>query len=179
MMKENKTEQGLIHLYCGDGKGKTTAALGLAVRAAGYGKRVVIIQFLKSTDTGELHTLQLIPNIEIIRSHEVLGFTFRMNEEEKRHAAAIQQDLLAQAFRNAQSCDLLILDEIMAAINTGMISVEQVLQLIQTKPQTLELVMTGRNPPPELVERADYFSEIRKIKHPFDRGIPARDAIER
>ena len=67
----------------------------------------------------------------------------------------------------------------MAAINSGMVSVEQVVRLIDTKPQTLELVMTGRNPPSELVERADYFSEIRKIKHPFDRGIPARDAIER
>ncbi len=178
-MKENRTEQGLIHLYCGDGKGKTTAALGLAVRAAGYGNRVTIVQFLKSTDTGELHTLKKIPNIEIIRSHEMLGFTFRMNEQEKQHAAVVQQELFSQALSSAQRCDLLILDEIMAAINTGMISVDQVVQLIETKPQTLEIVMTGRNPPLELVELADYFSEIRKIKHPFDRGVPARDAIER
>ncbi|MEE1393345.1 MAG: cob(I)yrinic acid a,c-diamide adenosyltransferase [Negativibacillus sp.] len=178
-MMENKNEQGLIHLYCGDGKGKTTAALGLAVRAAGHDKRVVIVQFLKSTDTGELHTLKRIPNIEVIRSNEPLGFTFRMNEQEKQHAVSIQQELFSQALSSAQHCDLLILDEIMAAINSGMVSVEQVVQLIDTKPQTLELVMTGRNPPSELVERADYFSEIRKIKHPFDRGIPARDAIER
>ena len=100
-MMENKNEQGLIHLYCGDGKGKTTAALGLAVRAAGHDKRVVIVQFLKSTDTGELHTLKRIPNIEVIRSNEPLGFTFRMNEQEKQHAVSIQQELFSQALSSA------------------------------------------------------------------------------
>lgn len=172
---------GLIHIYCGDGKGKTTAALGLSLRAAGRGMQVCIVQFLKSTETGELNILQQIPNVQIIRSQEKLGFTFRMNEEQKRHAALVQQELLAKASATALSgsCDLLVLDEIMAAINSGMVEAEQVKQLLCSKPEELEVVLTGRNPPEELIELADYVSQIQKVKHPFDRGIAARDGIER
>lgn len=172
---------GLIHIYCGDGKGKTTAALGLSLRAAGRGMQVCIVQFLKSTETGELNILRQIPNVQIIRSQEHLGFTFRMNEEQKRHAALVQQELFAKASATALSgsCDLLVLDEIMAAINSGMVEAEQVKQLLCSKPEELEVVLTGRNPPEELIELADYVSQIQKVKHPFDRGIAARDGIER
>lgn len=172
---------GLIHIYCGDGKGKTTAALGLSLRAAGRGMQVCIVQFLKSTETGELNILRQIPNVQIIRSQEHLGFTFRMNEEQKRHAALVQQELFAKASATALSgsCDLLVLDEIMAAINSGMVEAEQVKQLLCSKPEELEVVLTGRNPPQELIELADYVSQIQKVKHPFDRGIAARDGIER
>ena len=148
-MAERQT--GLVHLYCGDGKGKTTAAMGLAMRAAGRGLRVLIVQFLKSTPTGELEILKLLPQVKVLRSSEQLGFTFRMNEEQKRRAAVIQQQLFAGAKEQMQDTDLLILDEVMAAIN----------------------------PPPELIELADYISEIKKVKHPFDKGIAARDGIER
>lgn len=86
-MAERQT--GLVHLYCGDGKGKTTAAMGLAMRAAGRGLRVLIVQFLKSTPTGELEILKLLPQVKVLRSSEQLGFTFRMNEEQKRRAAVI------------------------------------------------------------------------------------------
>lgn len=91
-MAERQT--GLVHLYCGDGKGKTTAVMGLAMRAAGRGLRVLIVQFLKSTPTGELEILKLLPQVKVLRSSEQLGFTFRMNEEQKRRAAVIQQQLL-------------------------------------------------------------------------------------
>ncbi len=175
-MPNNK---GLVHIYCGDGKGKTTAAMGLSVRAAGRNQKVTIVQFLKNTDTGELHSLKNIPNIHIIRSEERLGFTFRMNEEQKRHAAQVQQELWTQATQASTQSDLLVLDEIMAAINTGMISLEQVLKLISSKPESLEVVLTGRNPPQPLLDRADYISEIKKVRHPFDAGIPAREGIER
>ena len=94
-MAERQT--GLVHLYCGDGKGKTTAAMGLAMRAAGHGLRVLIVQFLKSTQTGELEILKLLPQVKVLRSSEQLGFTFRMNEEQKRRAAVIQQQLFAGA----------------------------------------------------------------------------------
>lgn len=172
---------GLIHIYCGDGKGKTTAALGLSLRAAGRGMQVCIVQFLKSTETGELNILRQIPSVQVIRSQEQLGFTFRMNEEQKRHAAMVQQELFAKASATALSgnCDLLVLDEIMAAINSGMVEAEQVKQLLCGKPEELEVVLTGRNPPQELIELADYVSQIQKVKHPFDRGIAARDGIER
>ncbi len=176
-MQEKQT--GLIHIYCGDGKGKTTAAIGLAVRAAGHGLRVVIVQFLKSSPTGELAVLGRLPEVTVIRSQEQLGFTFRMNEEQKRHAAVIQQQLLQQAREAMQRADLLILDEVMAAINAGMIESKEVAALLREKPQELEVVLTGRNPPEELLQLADYVSEIKKVRHPFDRGIAARDGIER
>ena len=155
-MAERQT--GLVHLYCGDGKGKTTAAMGLAMRAAGRGLRVLIVQFLKSTQTGELEILKLLPQVKVLRSSEQLGFTFRMNEEQKRRAAVIQQQLFAGAKEQMQDTDLLILDEVMAAINAGMLQTD---------------------PPPELIELADYISEIKKVKHPFDKGIAARNGIER
>ena len=127
----------------------------------------------------------LTPNTENSCSKETyapteqLGFTFRMNEQQKQHAAQIQQQLFEQARRQMQQYDLLILDEVMAAINTGMLSVQQVAELIEHRPPQLELVMTGRNPPQQLVELSDYVSQIEKKKHPFDNGIPARDGIER
>ena len=102
-----------------------------------------------------------------------------MNEQQKQHAAQVQQQLFEQARRQMQQYDLLILDEVMAAINTGMLSVQQVAELIEHRPPQLELVMTGRNPPQQLVELSDYVSQIEKKKHPFDNGIPARDGIER
>ena len=170
-MAERQT--GLVHLYCGDGKGKTTAAMGLAMRAAGRGLRVLNVQFLKSTPTGELEILKLL------RSSEQLGFTFRMNEEQKRRAAVIQQQLFAGAKEQMRDTDLLILDEVMAAINAGMLQTEQVTGLLRERHAGLEVVLTGRNPPPELIELADYVSEIKKVKHPFDKGIAARDGIER
>lgn len=171
--------KGLVHIYCGNGKGKTTSILGLSIRMAGRGKKVVIVQFLKDTQTGELEILKNIPSIKVFRNQEHLGFTFRMNDEQKKHAADIQQKLFSQAVQSSQECDLLVMDEIMAAINSGMIPCEQVEKFIKEKPEHLELVMTGRNPPESLIALADYVSEINKIKHPFDQGIPAREGIER
>lgn len=172
-------KQGLVHLYCGDGKGKTTAAIGLCVRAAGRGLRVLLVQFLKGNPTGELAILDKLEQVTVLRQTEQLGFTFWMNEQQKQHAAQVQQQLFEQARRQMQQYDLLILDEVMAAINTGMLSVQQVAELIEHRPPQLELVMTGRNPPQQLVELSDYVSQIEKKKHPFDNGIPARDGIER
>lgn len=170
--------QGLIHIYCGDGKGKTTAAIGLGVRAAGWGRRVQMVQFLKSSHTGELFSLSKLPNFQVKRSQQQLGFTFSMGEEERRQARQIQQELLSYAAWAMSHCDLLILDEIMAALSTSMVELPQLLQLIRQKPPHLELVLTGRNPPEELVQLADYVSEICKVKHPFDRGVAARDGVE-
>ena len=166
-MAERQT--GLVHLYCGDGKGKTTAAMGLAMRAAGRGLRVLIVQFLKSTPTGELEILKLLPQVKMLRSSEQLGFTFRMNEEQKRRAAVIQQQLFAGAKEQMQDTDLLILDEVMAAINAGMLQTEQVTGLLRERPAGLEVVLTGRNPPPELIELADrlmYSDKARHKRHP-------------
>lgn len=174
-------EQGLIHIYCGDGKGKTTAALGLAARCSGRGRKVLIVQFLKSQDTGELNTFDRIPEITVIRGKEGHRFSFDMTDEEKAHCMKIHNDNLLRAIHmcRAEKIDLLILDEVIAAYNKDLVDKSMLLDFLRSKPSKLEIAMTGRNPDEPLIELADYVSEIKKIKHPFDKGIPARDGIER
>lgn len=172
--------EGLIHIYCGDGKGKTTAAIGLAVRAAGRGMPVLIAQFLKGRDSGELHALAKIPEITLLRGRGGGKFTFQMDERELQQTYDENSKLLLSAVETARAgtCKLLILDEIMGALSTETVDADLLRSLVERKPEELELVLTGRNPPDWLVEAADYVSEIRKQKHPFDRGIPAREGIE-
>lgn len=172
---------GLIHIYCGDGKGKTTAALGLALRASGHGNKVLLVQFLKARPSGELKSLAHLPNIEILRGKATTKFTFQMNAAEKAQVKREHQMLFAQVLQKlfCEPIDLLILDEIIGACNAGVFSQDELLNFLYQKPEKLEVVLTGRNPAPELVELADYVSEIKKVKHPFDRGVPARTGIER
>ena len=172
---------GLLHIYHGNGKGKTTAALGLALRCAGRGGRVLIAQFLKGQPSGELKTLALIPNIKILRAKEATKFTFQMTPEElaavkERHSALLKE--IAKELQEG-NIDLLILDEALGALQTGLLDKDELLDLLDTRPQETEAVLTGRDPSPQLLERADYVSEIVKRKHPFDKGVPARIGIER
>lgn len=172
---------GLIHIYCGDGKGKTTAAVGLAVRCAGRGNKVLLVQFLKSRDSGELYSLAKLPDIEVMRGKESKKFTFQMNEEEK-HALLIEhnkmfEQVLAKIKNGGYS--LLILDEVIGALKAKVFEMPKLIEFLRHKPENLEVVLTGRNPAPELVEIADYVSEMRKVKHPMDKGIMAREGIEK
>lgn len=172
---------GLVHIYCGDGKGKTTAAVGLAVRCAGRGNKVLLVQFLKSRDSGELYSLAKLPDIEVMRGKESKKFTFQMNEEEK-HALLIEHNkmfehVLAKIKNGGYS--LLILDEVIGALNAKVFEMPKLIEFLRHKPENLEVVLTGRNPAPELVEIADYVSEMRKVKHPMDKGIMAREGIEK
>lgn len=172
---------GLIHIYCGDGKGKTTAAVGLAVRCAGRGNKVLLVQFLKSRDSGELYSLAKLPDIEVMRGKESKKFTFQMNEEEK-HALLIEhnkmfEQVLAKIKNGGYS--LLILDEVIGALNAKVFEMPKLIEFLRHKPENLEVVLTGRNPAPELVEIADYVSEMRKVKHPMNKGIMAREGIEK
>ena len=172
---------GLVHLYCGDGKGKTTAAVGLSVRAAGSGLRVLFVQFLKSRPSGEIAVLSALANVRVLRGKEGTAFSFQMTDEQKRATREMHDRNLAEAVRAAKAgeCDLLVLDEAVGALNRGRVDGELLRSLVREKPEALELVLTGRNPPEDLAEMADYVSEIRKVKHPFDRGIGARTGIER
>lgn len=176
-----KMEQGLIHIYCGNGKGKTTACLGLTIRCAGHGNKVLFVQFLKSRPTGELNSLELLPNIEVLRGKETKKFTFQMTAEEKQEVLREHEQLFAkiQTKLTGENVQLLVLDEIIGACNTGVFNENQLLDFLKTKPQRLEVVLSGRDPSPELLELADYVSEICKRKHPFDKGIPARSGIEK
>lgn len=173
--------RGLLHIYTGDGKGKTTAALGLALRAAGRGRKVLFIQFLKGGDTGELHALARIPNITVLRLQTNHGFYHTLPEAEKC-AVKREHDALLQTARQklaSGACDMLILDEVIAAYRLGALDRALADELILHKPQTTaELVLTGRDAPDAFVQAADYVSEIRKIKHPYDENIPAREGVE-
>lgn len=172
---------GLIHIYCGDGKGKTTAAVGLAVRCAGRGNKVLLVQFLKSRDSGELYSLAKLPDIEVMRGKESKKFTFQMNEEEK-HALLIEHNkMFEQVLEKIKNggYSLLILDEVIGALNAKVFEMPKLIEFLRHKPENLEVVLTGRNPALELVEIADYVSEMRKVKHPMDRGIMAREGIEK
>lgn len=169
---------GMIHIYCGDGKGKTTAALGLALRAAGSGRRVLLLQFFKDGKSAEFAALAHVPEVEVVRQSRTFGFSWTLSEQEREEARRYYSALLEDAFRRGSEFDLLVLDEAMSACTTGMVDQARLLALLEGKPEGLEVVLTGRNPPQALLEAADYATEMKKIKHPFDRGIAARPGIE-
>lgn len=175
-----RNEPGLVHIYCGDGKGKTTAALGLAVRAAGRGKAVMIARFLKTEDSGEVAVLRQIPGIQVLPCERSFGFTFRMTEAARKEAAAYYSQMLEQAAACArrESADLLILDEILGACNAGLVERARLETLLKDRPLGQEVVLTGRNPWEPLIELADYVTEMRMIRHPYENGIGAREGIE-
>ena len=173
--------KGLVHLYFGDGKGKTTAALGLALRACGCGKSVVIVQFLKDWKCGELDSLALIPGITVLRGKAQGGvFIHEMSDEEKLATKCIHDDNLKKAIEMQKSgqCDMMILDEVVDAYNLGVLDAGLFNGLLDNKPESLELVMTGHGPDASLLERADYVTELVKRKHPFDNGVAARRGVE-
>lgn len=174
-------ERGLIQVYTGDGKGKTTAAIGQGVRAWGRGLRVYMIQFLKSSDTGELNAIKrLEPEFMVFRFEKERGFIWTLDEREIEEL----KDEIKGAFEFAKKvaseklCDVLILDEIMAAIGNGLLDEESVADLLESKPSGMEIIMTGRNVPDRIKDLADYVSEVVKVKHPFEKGIGARKGIE-
>lgn len=171
---------GLIHLYSGDGKGKTTAALGLALRFAGHNGKAIIVQLSKGRDTGELHSLAHIPEIEVLRCSRDYGFWKSMSEAE-RAACRMENDVnLTKAVKAAESgaCGLLIIDEATSAYENGAVDRAVIDKLLSDKPRELELVLTGRNPTKAMLSAADYISEIRSVRHPYERGVDAREGIE-
>ncbi|RLF15247.1 MAG: cob(I)yrinic acid a,c-diamide adenosyltransferase [Thermoprotei archaeon] len=168
---------GLVHIKTGDGPGKTTSAFGLALRAAGRGYRVYIVQFMKKGEYGELKAIKYVPNIEV----EQFGreeFVDRERPEEED--VKLAQEALRRAEEVAMSgrYDLVILDEVNVAMDYGLIKVEDVLKLIRNKPSHVELVLTGRGAPEQVCEIADYVTEFKEIKHPWRRGISGRRGIE-
>ncbi len=172
--------RGLIHIYCGDGKGKTTAAAGLAIRCAGGGGKVLFYQFLKDGTSGEINVLKSLDNVEVVDGYRSSKFSFNMTDEEKRLAAeGYEKDFEYIANRvSKKHFDVLVLDEILHGINLKYLSLERVLEFLINKPEGLEVIMTGRNPDKKLIDISDYVSEIVKVKHPFDKGIVARKYIE-
>lgn len=176
-----KKETGLVHIYCGDGKGKTTTGMGLCVRAAGYGYLVLLYQFMKDNTTSERKILDEIENITIVDGLEKEKFSFTMTEQEKAERKAFYEEQFRKVTEMARvgAYDVIFLDEIIYAIRAGMIDESLVLEFLKTKPHDLEVIMTGQGPSEAMIAAADYVSEIRKVKHPFDNGQKARVGIEK
>jgi cob(I)alamin adenosyltransferase len=173
MMKQSR---GLIQVYTGEGKGKTTAALGLALRAVGQGMKVIVIQFIKGDPTcGEHLFAAQCPVFDIIQMNPKSSFD-QTSEELK---PTTEQTLaLAEKALLSGEYDVVILDEILVAINMGVVSTERILSLISKKPEPTELILTGRGAPEEIIKQADLVTEMMAVKHPFTRGINARRGIE-
>jgi len=170
-----KNGKGLVHVYTGDGKGKTTAALGLAMRAVGQGMKVAFIQFIKGEPCGEHLFVKQYRPFELVQIS--VGDSFKKSKEQLGQEA---QQTLAYATQEilSQKYDLVVLDEIFVAISQGLITVKQVQELLDSKPASVELVLTGRNAPSEITQRADLVTEMLMIKHPFTDGTTARRGIE-
>lgn len=195
-------EKGLTHLYYGDGKGKTTAAVGLCIRAAGNKKRVLFTQFMKDGSSGEISLLKELPGAEVLWGNVPYGFYSRMADEEKRLFAKEQEKLfqkllekieeerkrISACTQNAAEAEktpvwdgvsmLLVMDEITYAYGFRLIDRVRLENLLNNKPDFLEIVMTGRNPERFLVDAADYVTEMKCEKHPFEKGISARKGVE-
>ncbi len=170
----------LIHIYCGNGKGKTTAALGLALRAAGAGMRVHIFQFMKGNPTSEIESLKFIPNIAVSRLSKNFGFISLMTNDDKKKITMCHNNLLKTAHSqiNGQQFDMIIIDEFFAAYNYGLVDRELAEHLVLNKEKNCELILTGRDPSEKFITAADYVSEINAVKHPYKNGISARKGIE-
>ena len=169
-----------VHIYCGDGKGKTTAAVGLAVRALGRGQKVLMTRFLKTDDSGEVRILKNLPGMDLTPCEKCFGFYFRMSEEEKKEAAEYYSHLLAATLKKAAEgqYDMLILDEIMAACKYGLAEEKKLLEFLKNRPKKLEVILTGRDPSPGILKAGDYISEIHALRHPYEKGVTAREGIE-
>lgn len=171
-------KQGLVHVYFGDGKGKTTAAMGLALRAAGHGFRVVIAQFLKNGSSGECTAFGAFSGVTLLAANPSNKFSHQMTKEERQETAGTLRILLEEAFHNAREAHLLVLDEVLSAVGCGFVEEAVLIRLLQERPQPLEVIMTGHMLSQKLEEQADYISRVQKVKHPYDSGILARAGIE-
>lgn len=180
MDEQKNIQTGLIHIYHGDGKGKTTAATGLIVRAAGHGLRILLVQFLKDGSSGEIAILRQLPGIRVLAGQPTRKFTNKMNATEREATRTVHRQYFAQAVQAAQNheLDLLVFDEALGAIHTSLLDEQDMIRFLQTKPANLEVVLTGRDPSAALLAMADYISFIRCDRHPYQRGIPAREGIE-
>lgn len=170
-------DPGFIHVYYGTGKGKTTAAMGLALRASGAGLSVGIVQFMKGYPYSEVGPLMSLSGVELVQTGRP-DYVYRGQEVEEDFLEAKRGMDAARTFVIADARDLVILDEICVALSFGLVHEMEVLELMDRRPKGVELVLTGRDPSPAILERADYLSEVVCHRHPYDRGVISREGID-
>jgi len=169
--------KGLIQVYTGDGKGKTTAALGLALRAAGRNMKVLIVQFMKKWDYGELHSVKLIPNITL----ETFGtkeFIYKGKAKKVDYEEAEKAFSFGVEGMQSGNYDIVIFDELNMALYYELLDLNEVIEKLKGKSDNVEVVITGRKAPEEIIEIADLVTEMKEVKHPYQKGIEARRGIE-
>ena len=173
-------ETGLIHVYYGDGKGKTTCGMGLCIRAAGAGCKVLVYQFMKDGRGHERRILENLPNVCCANEVRDVSFSFRMSSEEKDIERDRYRRELERVFDRVrqESWDVLFLDEVLYAVSCHLLQESILTDFLDTKPEGLEVILTGNDLSEEVRKRADYVSRIVKEKHPYDRGLHARSGIE-
>ena len=173
-------KKGLIHIYCGGGKGKTTAAMGLAMRMAGSGGKAAVFQFLKDNTSSERNALAQVDGIRLIDGMENVKFTFCMTDTERAEAQRFYSEKLSEveAFIKSGEYDMIVLDEVLDAVESGIVPEERLLDVMKLCRGRVELVLTGRAPYAEVKTMADYITEMKNVCHPYDKGMQARKGIE-
>ena len=166
----------MVHIYCGDGKGKTTAAMGLALRMAGAGNRVAVGQFFKDGSSSEIALLKALPGVSVHHCATVKGRFANLNEAQKQQAQRDYTAFLRELL--SMECDCLVLDEAVSSCNHGVIPEAELIAYLKRWGTAREIVLTGRSPSEALLACADYITEMTKRRHPFDAGIPARCGVE-
>jgi cob(I)alamin adenosyltransferase len=171
-------EKGYIHIYTGDGKGKTTAALGLAIRAAGHGYKTYIGQFMKGSHYGELASFQKIKEIDIEQFGSDKCITREQVDEKHKNLAKKGLERIKEILA-ANEHQVVILDEICVTIWFGLVAEQDIMEVLDSKPSEVEVILTGRNASLSLIKRADLVTEMKEISHYYSNGIEARDGIEK
>lgn len=176
-------EHKMIHIYHGNGKGKTTAAMGLALRAIADGQRVLIVQFLKGSESGEITLLGKYDQVTIYRGKPNCKFSFQMNEQEKCECLQSNEDMLCRALEEhaRDPFGTIFLDEVNGALSTELLCADLLKNVVREASGSedgLELICTGRNPQDWLVDAADYITEMKCERHPFNQGVCARKGVE-
>ena len=164
---------GLVHIFQGGGKGKTTAAMGQAIRAAGSGLKVLVFQFMKDNSSSERKALEMIPNITLLPGKRHTKFYNQMNSEEKAEYRHYNTKALDEIAKFCINFDVLVMDEAVCAVDLGLLSEEKLVKFVKHKPRGLEIVMTGHHLNDAIIESADYVTQMTKVKHPYDTGRSA------
>ncbi len=172
-------EEGYVHLYTGNGKGKTTAAMGLALRAAGAGLKTVIVQFMKGQHYSELESVKKLEGLIRIEQFGSKKFCKPGNEDFAEHYELFRKGYkFAREAINNDKYDIVILDEIVTSLLFDLVKTDEIIDLIKIKPKNKELILTGRNAPEELINTCDLVTEMKEIKHYYNSGVIARKGIE-